>query len=69
MQNVFGVVAAGVALVAIIAIVLGLPTMLLWNWIAPSLTVEPFFAEIGFWKAVGLNFLAGILFKSSGSSS
>lgn len=49
----------------IVIVILGLPTMLLWNWLMPAIFG---LKAITFWQAVGLNFLTGILFKSGGSS-
>lgn len=46
---------------AFVALVLGLPLMLLWNWIMPNIF---YFNEITFLQAVGLNLLSSILFKS-----
>jgi len=50
---------------AVIAIVMGLPTMWLWNWLMPDLFE---ISRITFWQAIGLNMLAGILFRSSSGS-
>ena len=52
--------------VAFIAVLLALPTQLLWNnCLVPAIdAVNP----IGFWQALGLNVLSGILFKSHISS-
>jgi hypothetical protein len=47
-------------IVFIILIIAGLPLMLLWNWLMPTIFGLP---EITFWQAVGLNMLSGILFK------
>jgi len=44
------------------ALLLGLPLMLLWNWLMPHIFGLPY---IGFWQAVGLNILAGILFNKT----
>jgi hypothetical protein len=44
----------------IMLFVLGLPLMLLWNWLMPTIFGLP---EITFWQSVGLNMLSGILFK------
>ena len=44
-----------------VALVLGLPLMLLWNWIMPNIF---YFNKITFLQAVGLNLLSSILFKS-----
>lgn len=54
-----------IGLIVVIGLVLALPTMWLWNWLMPVIFKLP---EIGFWQALGLNLLSGILF-SSGSSS
>jgi hypothetical protein len=56
-----------VAVAVIVACVLALPVMFLWNAIIPDITknaLEP----IGFWQALALNVLCCILFKSSSSS-
>jgi hypothetical protein len=47
----------------ILAVILALPTMLLWNWLMP-----PIFGikAITFWQALGINLLCGFLFKSGG---
>jgi hypothetical protein len=38
----------------------GYPTILLWNWLMPTIFNLPY---IGFWQACGINLLASILFK------
>ena len=48
--------------IALLGILLGLPLQLLWNWLMPTLFNLP---VITFWQALGLNMLAGILFKSN----
>jgi hypothetical protein len=48
----------GVIILAVLF--LGFPLMLLWNWLMPYLFNLP---TIGFWQAVGLNFMATILFR------
>ena len=54
-------------LVLILAVIMALPTMLLWNFcLVPAV---PALAQIGFWQALGINLLCSILFKSSGSIS
>lgn len=50
----------------VVALLLGLPLMLLWNWLMPGLFHLP---ELGFWQAVGMNLLSGILFRSSTATS
>ena len=57
-------------LVVLVIVVLGAitawPTMLLWNWLVPSIL---HLREINFWEAWGLLILTGFLFKSTSSSS
>jgi hypothetical protein len=54
-------VALGIIGILVLAVILfGYPTMLLWNWLMPSLFGLPY---ITFWKACGINLLASILFK------
>ena len=48
------------------AVLTGLPLMLLWDWLMPTIFG---LTTITFWQAVGLAFLCSILFKSSASSS
>lgn len=50
------------ALIAIVALLCALPTMWLWNWLMPVLFG---LVKIGFWQALGINLLTGVLFKSS----
>jgi hypothetical protein len=45
-----------------VALILGLPLMLLWNWIMPELF---YWEPITFWQAVGINLLTGILFRTN----
>jgi hypothetical protein len=52
--------------ITFIAIVLALPTMLLWNWVVPPVFDLP---PINFWQALGINLLSGILFRSSNTNS
>ena len=62
-----GLIFAGIALLVVAAILFAWPVQLLWNGCLISAVdgVHP----IGFWQAMGLNFLFGILFKASASSS
>jgi hypothetical protein len=62
-------------MVAVVLVLIGLagfaflaawPTWWLWNWLCPVLFGLP---EIGFFQALGLNLLCGILFKGGGTSS
>lgn len=52
--------------VAIIAALSALPLMLLWNWLMPGLFGLP---VLSFWQALGLMFLASLIFGRGGSSS
>jgi hypothetical protein len=47
------------------AIVMAIPTYLIWNWVIPSIFQLP---EITLGQALGLNILSSILFKSSSTS-
>jgi hypothetical protein len=64
-----GKVVGGVLSILLILIVvcvfLALPTMLLWNWLMPEIFGVK---EVGFFQALGLNLLSGILFKSTMST-
>jgi len=54
-----------VAIICLACLLLGLPLMLLWNWLMPILFGMPY---ITFWQAVGLNILSTILFKSTSTT-
>jgi hypothetical protein len=45
-----------------LALLIGGPLWLLWNWLMPLIFGLP---HITFWQAVGLNLLSSILFKNS----
>ena len=62
-----GLIFAGIAIFVVAAVLMAWPVQLLWNGclIGAVDGVHP----IGFWQAMGLNFLFGILFKASASSS
>jgi hypothetical protein len=62
-----GTIFGALALVALAALILALPTQLLWNYcLVPAVnSVNP----IGFFQALGINVLASILFKSTTSNS
>jgi hypothetical protein len=62
-----GLIFAGIAILVVAAVLMAWPVQLLWNGclIGAVDGVHP----IGFWQAMGLNFLFGILFKASASSS
>jgi len=50
-----------IALVVLLDILMAWPTMLLWNWLMPSIFGV---IKITFWQALGINLLTGI-FRSS----
>ena len=51
-----------IGLLMLLVMLLGMPLQLLWNWLMPSIFGLKY---ITFWEAVGLNFMATILFKSN----
>ena len=53
-------VAMLIGLLILTVILFGYPTMLLWNWLMPTIFNLPY---IGFWQACGINLLSSILFK------
>jgi hypothetical protein len=55
-----------VGFVAMYAVLLALPTMLLWDYVMPIIFSLP---KITLFQALGLNLLCGILFRSRSSSS
>ena len=59
---VFGII----GIIAVMTLLFTLPVMWLWNGLMPDLFNLP---EIGFWQAMGLTLLCGILFKGGSSSS
>lgn len=50
--------------IAIAAVLMCLPLMLLWNWLMPEIFG---LIKIDFWQALGLAFLSTILFKNNES--
>jgi hypothetical protein len=53
------------AIISLVCLLLGLPLMLLWNWLMPIIFG---LSEISFWQAVGLNLLASILFARTATT-
>jgi len=51
-----------VALIVGLALLLALPTMWMWNWLMPMIFG---LMKLSFWQALGINFLAEILFKKN----
>lgn len=54
------------AIISLVALLLGLPLMLLWNWLMPLIFGLP---TLTFWQAVGMNFLASILLGKTTTTS
>jgi hypothetical protein len=51
-----------IGLLILSALLLAIPTMLLWNALLPNLFGTP---HISLYEAIGINILSGILFKSN----
>jgi len=64
-SEVIGAILLGLGILLLVACVLALPVMWLWNWLMPDLFG---LAEIGFWQALGINLLSGLLFKTTVSA-
>jgi len=60
-----GIGVLAIVIIAVVSIAAAIPTYYLWNWLMPGIFA---IKVITFWQAWGINFLAGILFKSSFSS-
>ncbi|MFA5471927.1 MAG: hypothetical protein WC219_07790 [Acholeplasmataceae bacterium] len=61
-----GIGVLAIAIIAVVSIVAAIPTYYLWNWLMPEIFA---IKVITFWQAWGINFLAGVLFKSTSSKS
>lgn len=64
--TILGTFVAFVLVLGFIAIIMAYPTMWLWN--NCLIGAVDGVNDIGFWQALGINVLAGILFKNSSSS-
>ena len=60
-----GVLLVILLMVIVISIFMALPTMLLWNWLMPTIFG---LKTITFMQALGLNILSNILFNKTSSS-
>jgi hypothetical protein len=70
MKDAFGVIGVIVLVVAVVCLIMGIPTMLLWGYLMPTLfpgavAAGTVVAKITFWQAVWLNVFTSILFKST----
>ena len=59
-NNILEYILTIIGLLVLAVMLFGYPTMLLWNWLMPTIFNLPI---IGFWQACGINLLASILFK------
>jgi hypothetical protein len=60
-MKVFDVLFAGLIILFVMAALVSLPVMLLWDWLMPTIFG---LKEITWFQAWGLLFLCGLLFKS-----
>lgn len=60
MRNSIEIILSIIGVLILAVILFGYPTMLLWNWLMPTIFELPY---ITFWQACGINLLASILFK------
>ena len=60
MKSSLEIILSVIGILILAVVLLGYPTMLLWNWLMPDLFSLPY---ITFWQACGINLLASILFK------
>ena len=63
--EIIGVLIGVIAIIVIVALVLAVPTWLLWNWIAPIFSLPP----LTLLQSLGLLLLTSILFRSSTTKS
>ncbi len=66
MEDVIALIVMAVTIGLVVALIMALPVMLLWNVLMPDLFG---LTTITFWQALGISVLCSILFKSSSSSS
>ena len=60
MTHILGGFLTVLGILAMIALLLGAPLMILWNWLMPTIFDLP---VITFWQAVGLNCISYIFFN------
>ena len=58
-------ISGAIGLIVFLALLFTLPLLWLWNWLMPAIFG---LTKITFWQALGLSFLAHILFRSEGGS-
>lgn len=62
MNQFVGMLVVGVMVLFVVAALMSLPVMLLWDWLMPQIFGLP---TITWFQAWGLLFLCGLLFKSN----
>ncbi len=62
MNPIFAGILGFLLVIFILGLIFAIPTWFLWNWLMPAIFDLP---TISLLQALGLNLLAGILFKSS----
>ena len=70
--KIVGAVVLVFLLFCLVAVLISIPLMLLWNWLIPVIFVSdpsPIVQHITFWQALGIALLCSCLFKSTSSSS
>ena len=68
--KIIGAVILVILLLFLVAILISIPVMLLWNWLVPIVfPTGVVVAHITFWQAFGIALLCSCLFKSTSSSS
>jgi hypothetical protein len=60
-MNALTLIIAGIGILFVVAALMSLPVMLLWDWLMPTIFGLP---EITWFQAWGLLFLCGLLFKN-----
>ena len=70
LTKVIGAVVLVLLLFCVVAVLISIPVMLLWNWLVPIVFPGEFIVHhITFWQALGISLLCSCLFKSTSSSS
>jgi hypothetical protein len=72
LTKIIGAVVLVILLFCVVAVLISVPLMLLWNWLIPVIFVSdpsPIVQHITFWQALGIALLCSCLFKSTSSSS
>jgi len=62
--TVIGITSTFIGILTLGALLMGLPIMLLWNWLMPAIFD---LGLITFFQAVGISLLSGLLFSSNNS--